>query len=88
MTVFDQLRQARIAKKLSQAQLGQKMGLPQSHISSIESGKVDIRLSSFQEIAQLLDLEIKLVPRSLASVVEAIIHPETAAEPRFKPDEE
>jgi HTH-type transcriptional regulator / antitoxin HipB len=88
MEIFEQLKRARVAKGLSQAQLGQKMGLPQSHISNIESGKIDIRLSSFQEIAQLLDLEIKLIPRSLASVVEAIVHPETAEQPRFKPDED
>ena len=46
------LREARIAKALTQKELGQRVGLPQSHISKIEKGAVDFKLSSLVEIAR------------------------------------
>lgn len=63
---------ARKAKGLTQGELGAKMGLPQSHISQIESGKIDIRLSSLLEISRLLDLEPMLIPRPMIPAVRAI----------------
>jgi predicted transcriptional regulator len=44
------IREARIAKALTQKELGQRVGLPQSHISKIEKGAVDLKLSSLVEI--------------------------------------
>lgn len=64
------LREARIAKALTQKELGQRVGLPQSHISKIEKGVVDLKLSSLVEIARALGLEIKLVPRKALPAVE------------------
>ena len=64
------LREARIAKALTQKALGQRVGLPQSHISKIEKGAVDLKLSSLVEIARALGLEIKLVPRKALPAVE------------------
>jgi transcriptional regulator with XRE-family HTH domain len=67
------IRAARQAKALTQKELGQRVGLPQSHISKIEKGAVDLQLSSLVEIARALDLEVKLVPRrALAAVEEAV----------------
>ena len=40
------VRETRIAKALTQKELGQRVGLPQSHISKIEKGAVDLKLSS------------------------------------------
>lgn len=67
------LREARIAKALTQKELGQRVGLPQSHISKIEKGAVDLKLSSLVEIARALDLEITLVPRKALPAVEGAI---------------
>ncbi|GJL65021.1 MAG: transcriptional regulator [Nitrospirales bacterium] len=67
------LRTARKAKGLTQKDLGAKMGLPQSHISQIEAGNVDVRFSSLQEMARLLDLEPILIPRPLLPAVRSII---------------
>ena len=53
--------------------MAEKVGLPQSHISKIESGHVDIRLSSLIELARVLDLELSLVPRKLVPAVRSII---------------
>lgn len=67
------LQEARKAKGLTQGELGAKIGLPQSHISQIEAGKIDIRLSSFLEMARLLDLEPMLIPRPLIPAVRSMI---------------
>lgn len=67
------LREARIAKALTQKALGQRVGLPQSHISKIEKGAVDLKLSSLVEIARALGLEITLVPRKALPAVEGAV---------------
>src|SRR6202007_398657 len=67
------IRSARQAKGFTQRELGQRVGLPQSHISKIETGAVDLTLSRLAEIARALELEIKLVPRSVLPAVEAVI---------------
>ncbi len=66
------LRAAREAKGLSQRALGKLADVPQSHISKIESGGVDLRVSSLVEIARALDLEVVLVPRKNISAVKTI----------------
>lgn len=67
------IRAARQAKALTQKELGQRVGLPQSHISKIEKGAVDLQLSSLVEIARALDLEAKLVPRKALPAVEGAV---------------
>ncbi|MGE8136006.1 helix-turn-helix domain-containing protein [Novosphingobium subterraneum] len=67
------VRAARQAKAMTQKELGQRVGLPQSHISKIEKGAVDLQLSSLVEIARALDLEVKLVPRKALPAVEGAV---------------
>jgi DNA-binding XRE family transcriptional regulator len=67
------IRAGRQAKALTQKQLGQRVGLPQSHISKIEKGAVDLQLSTLVEIARALDLEFKLVPRKALPAVEGAV---------------
>ena len=67
------LRAAREAKGLNQRELSARSGLPQSHISKIENGAVDLRLSSLIELARILDLELTLVPRKALPAVQAIM---------------
>ena len=72
--VFAQsLRQARLQKGWSQRELSGKAGIPQAHISRIESGAVDVKVSTLVELARLLDLELVLAPRSSIPAVEALI---------------
>lgn len=68
-----QFRAARARKGLSQRDLSARAGVPQSHISKIEKGAVDLRLSSLAAIAHALDLEIALVPRKAIPAVTAIV---------------
>ena len=67
-----ELKTARVAKGLSQRALSERAGVPQSHISKIEGGGVDLRHSSLVEIARALDLEVTLVPRKHLSAVRSI----------------
>lgn len=57
------LKTARLKKGLSQRALGVKTRVPQSHISKIEQGEVDLQTSSLIEIARALEMELMLVPR-------------------------
>ena len=50
------VRDYRIRKKLTQAELAQKAKLHQTHISRIENGKKDIFLVTLYKIARALDV--------------------------------
>jgi len=63
------LRDARQQKGLTQRELGDKVGLPQSHVSRIESGAIDVQTSNLIELARALDLELALIPRQLLPTV-------------------
>ena len=76
--IIEALKRAREAKGLSQRALSARTGVPQSHISKIETGGTDIRLSSLIELARMLDLELKLVPRKAVPAVENIVRSTTA----------
>lgn len=67
------LKAAREAKGLSQRALSDKAGVPQSHISKIENGAVDLRVSSLVELGRALDLELMLVPRKATPAVFSIV---------------
>ena len=66
------LKAARENKGLSQRALGARAGVPQSHISKIESGAVNLTISSLTAIANALDLELALVPHKAAPAVRTI----------------
>ncbi len=67
------LKEARARKGLSQRELSAKSGVPQSHISKIESGRVDLRVSSLVALARVLDLELELVPKKSIPAVKSIV---------------
>jgi HTH-type transcriptional regulator / antitoxin HipB len=67
-----QLKGAREGKGLSQRALADRVGIPQGHLSRIESGTVDLQTSTLTQIARALDLELLLVPRQALPAVEAL----------------
>jgi len=71
--ILKSLKMARKAKGLSQRELSAKSGVPQSHISKIENGAVDLRVSSLVALARTLDLELELVPRKTVPAVQSIV---------------
>jgi transcriptional regulator with XRE-family HTH domain len=66
------IKVARENKGFSQRALGERVGIPQSHISKIESGAVDLQTSSLMQIARALDLELILIPRTALPAVQAL----------------
>lgn len=75
--IAQSLRSAREASGLSQRELSAKSGVPQGHISKIENGTVDLRLSSLIELARVLDRDLMLVPRKALPAVQAIVRSAT-----------
>lgn len=64
MSLATQLRVAREARGLTQADVSQATGIAAPNLSTIESGRVDIRLSTLERILDALQLDVQLVPRS------------------------
>lgn len=77
------LKEIRRAKGLSQRDLGAAAGLPQSHLSRIESGAVDLQLSSLLELARLLELDVTLVPRKSLPALKALLRGDAPARPAY-----
>lgn len=71
--ILKNLREARVRKGFSQRELSARSGVPQSHISKIESGGVDLRVSSLITLARVLDLELFVVPKKSVLAIKSII---------------
>jgi transcriptional regulator with XRE-family HTH domain len=67
------LKEARRKRGWSQAELGQRAGLPQMHISGIESGKIVPRFDTLLDLVRVLDYDLLMIPRSLVPAVQALI---------------
>ena len=78
--ILKSLREARQRKGFSQRELSAKSGVPQSHISKIESGAVDLRVSSLVVLARVLDLELELVPKKAVPAIKSIVRSSTSAD--------
>jgi transcriptional regulator with XRE-family HTH domain len=86
------LIQARKDRGWSQAELGRRVGLPQAHISGIESGKVVPRFDTLLDIVRTLSYDLLLVPRDLVPVVQSLSrtpmrNEDDADGPLYQPDE-
>ena len=67
------LVEARKERGWSQAELGRRVGLPQVHISGIETGKVMPRYNTLLDLVRVLGYDLLLVPRSLVPAVQSLI---------------
>jgi transcriptional regulator with XRE-family HTH domain len=67
------LKEAREKRGWSQRELGSRLGLPQMHISGIESGKIVPRYDTLLEIVRMLDRDLLMVPRALVPVVQSLV---------------
>lgn len=86
--IIQYLKFVRHEKRLTQAELGRKLGLPQSHISRIEQGLTDPRLSTITDMARLLDQELVLVPRVMLPAVRTVFSDKDVQKPVWQPDED
>ena len=68
-----ELKEARVKRGWSQRELGSRLGLPQMHISGIESGKIVPRYDTLLELVRILDRDLLMVPRALVPVVQSLM---------------
>jgi len=64
VNLASQLRVAREARGLTQADVSQATGIAAPNLSTIENGKVDIRLSTLERILDALQMDVQVVPRN------------------------
>jgi transcriptional regulator with XRE-family HTH domain len=65
--------EARHKRGWSQAELGRRVGLPQVHISGIETGKIVPRFDTLLDLVRVLDRDLIMVPRTLVPAVQALM---------------
>ncbi|MGE0715906.1 MAG: helix-turn-helix transcriptional regulator [Alphaproteobacteria bacterium] len=66
------LRGARRRHGWSQAELGRRVGLPQAHISGIETGRIVPRFDTMLDLVRVLGLDLVLVPKAMVPIVRAM----------------
>ena|ERR1041385_525344 len=86
------IKDARVKRGWGQRELGAQVGLPQPHISAIESGEIVPRFDTLLDLVRVLDLDLLLVPRSLVPAVQSLIRsqkqPESVEKPLYAADDE
>jgi len=86
------IKEARVKRGWGQRELGSQVGLPQPHISAIESGEIVPRFDTLLDLVRVLDLDLLLVPRSLVPAVQSLIRaqkqPESVEKPLYAADDE
>lgn len=73
MSLVVELSAARKAASLTQEELATQAGLTRMTVQRTESGGIDPRLSTLQEMARVLGLEIMLVPQALREPLQAFV---------------
>jgi len=68
-----EIKTARLKRGWSQLELGKRVGLPQVHVSAIETGKTVPRFDTLLDLVRVLDRDLVLVPRALVPAVQALI---------------
>jgi transcriptional regulator with XRE-family HTH domain len=61
------LRAARVARGWTQARLAEAAGMQQHHVSNVENGLKDVKLSTLIALAVALDLDLAFIPRQSSS---------------------
>ncbi len=76
----EELKNARLKHGWSQLELGRRSGLPQVHISGIETGKTVPRFDTLLDLVRVLGFDLVMVSRTLVPAVRALIRDSRAAD--------
>src|ERR1700723_2989411 len=82
-----ELKEARLKRGWSQAELGRRVSLPQMHISGIETGKIVPRFDTLLDLVRVLDRDLLTVARWLVPAVRALIRDHARADHKDDSDE-
>jgi transcriptional regulator with XRE-family HTH domain len=87
-----ELSEARLDHGWSQAELGRRLGLPQSHISGMETGRIVPRFDTFLDWVRVLDRDVLMVPRTMVPAVQSLLrsygNADEGERPLYATDEE
>lgn len=83
-----ELKKIRIQRGWTQVELGRRTGLPQTHISGIETGKIVPRFDTLLDLVRVLERDLLMVPRELVPAVQALIRDYHRKEDKAFEDEE
>ena len=72
------IREARLAQRMSQAELAEKSNISLPHISEIELGKADIRLQGFIRIIEALQVSSDVILKANVPAVSQLLVQEYA----------
>lgn len=88
----EKIKKTRQQRGWSQRELAANVGLPQPHISGIESGEIVPRFDTLLDIVRVLDQDILLVPRALVPAVQSLVRaqqqPQSVEKPLYAADDE
>ena len=73
MSIVSQLIALRKAQRLTQAELAERAAMTRMTVQRIESTGTDPRLSTVEELAKALGLELMLVPSSLRQELDGFV---------------
>jgi len=76
--VYGRLSSARRAQRLTQAELGKLLSLPQGYISEVENAKHDIKVSTLEDWARILGFELMLIPKASVNTVVYVLNADTS----------
>jgi HTH-type transcriptional regulator / antitoxin HipB len=82
------LIKARQARHWSQRELASRVGLPQVHISAIETGKVAPRFNTLLDLVRVLGFDLLLIPRPLVPAVQSLMRDSEHADSRVTDEDE
>lgn len=68
-----ELKAARRKRGWSQLELGRRVGLPQAHVSAIETGKIVPHFDTLLDLVRVLERDLVLVPRALVPAIQALV---------------
>lgn len=71
-SIVEDLERARKAAHLTQAELAERSGMNRMTVGRVESG-FDPRLSTLQELARAMGLDLMLVPKALRPEIEGFV---------------
>ena len=71
--------------RMTQAELAERAGLSRMAVQRTETGDVDPRFSTLQEMARVLGMELIAVPTARLPQVQALLQPAEALEPPVQP---
>ena len=72
-SISQALKAARVRRGWSQAKLGKQAGLPQTHISGIETGRIVPRFDTLLDLVRILGFDLILVPQAIVPAVQALV---------------